>query len=197
MCLEGCSVDHFFLILMTFVMCMILYVDLAMLLEMFREYFKVESQYSKDTFEHCYKPQAELRMCFQCVASYCAGSCVLLIFCVAFNLGDKILERVANWMLNASCLIFGPVLLLISTCGFSQIKALSRVCDYRGIREDQINMMSIFILLIGFGIGLGITFTMLYEQTMLIAQSSFSAENSVLYRLMQIYAAYNLRINNI
>ena len=184
MCLEGCSVDNIFLVIMCFVMSMILYVDLAMLYDMFRDFFKYEAEYSADTFQHCYKPQAELRMCFQCVASYCAACCVSMIFCVAFNLGDKILERVANWMLNLSCLIFGPVMLMITICGFSQFKALTRVCDHRGIRDDQLNLMNIMILFIGFGIGLGITFTMLYEKTMMICQSSFAAENSILHQIM-------------
>ena len=50
MCLEGCSVDNIFLMIMCFVMSMILYVDLAMLYDMFRDFFKYEAEYSADTF---------------------------------------------------------------------------------------------------------------------------------------------------
>ena len=184
MCLENFSLDHIFLLMMAALMGLICYVDLQLLLEMFKDYFKDQSIYNPDAFENCYKPQAGLRICFQCAATYCTGSCVVLVFCVAINLADKVVEQVACWLLNVTSLVFGPVVLTVSIYALRYIKAMGKVCDrYHGIWENQLNLMNIFILLLFLGMSFGITFTMIYERNLIIAQTSFVQDNSVFMKL--------------
>ena len=66
-------------------------------------------------------------------------------------------------MLNISAIIYGPILSLGVVYGFMHFKALARVCGVSGIKDDEVNVPSI-ILLIMFGfVGFCVTFIMIYS----------------------------------
>ena len=63
-CENGITCDHFFLVIMTALSVLILYVDLKVLEEMFKEFFLIKHYVNEETYNNCYVPQAELRICF-------------------------------------------------------------------------------------------------------------------------------------
>ena len=162
------SQDHFFLLIMTAMSFLILYVDLKVLEEMFKELFIMKNFVEPNTYTNCYEPQAVFRICFQCGALYCAVACVVLIGALTLGLSDDMVEKVAQRVINSVVLIFGPVMLVCSMLGFYKIKAIASVCSITKIQDDQINFSGIFSLLIFFCVSLGITLTLLYERTMSI-----------------------------
>lgn len=82
------SIDHVFLMIMTGISGLILYVDFKVLEQMFIEFFLIQYYIDDRTYIGCYKPQAELRIAFQCVAIYCAICCVILTGALAFAFSD-------------------------------------------------------------------------------------------------------------
>ena len=196
-CENGINIDHIFLTIMTGLAILILYIDLKVLEEMFKEFFLIKNYVDPETYSNCYQPQAELRICFQCGAIFCAGSCVLLTAVLALGLSDNMIEKIATKTINSICLVFGPIMLVCSIYGFVKFRAIASVCDVGNIEKGQINFPGIFLLLVFFSISAGITITLIYEQTMSIVQTSFGQENSILYRVMHWYAAFNHKLQQV
>jgi hypothetical protein len=125
--------DSIFLVVLAGISGMILAIDFKVLEKMFQEYFKLKYYLPRETYEECYRPQAELRMAFECYAIYSAVICTALTFALAFNLSDEKLEWLARKTINVSFLIYGPVLTAISMFGTKDLKALSHMCTINGI----------------------------------------------------------------
>jgi len=100
-------------------------------------------------------------MCFECYAIYCAILCTVLTGVLAFNFRDETVDWVARKVVNISFIVFGPLLFTLCLCGFYNVKGLSRVCGLHGIQDGQFNAVCIFILIIFFGISLGVSYSML------------------------------------
>lgn len=188
--------DNLFLIVLTAISFLILAIDLKVLEKMFEEYFRVRYYLPEDTYEHCYKPQAEMRMAFECYAIYSAVICSTLTTFLALGFDDEKLEWLAKKIINVSFMIYGPVMTTICVYGFCDIKALSRVCTLHGISEKHTNFVTLFVLFACFGFSIGVSFAMAMERTLDIAQSIFSQEDSILFRITQIYFRYQTRLRN-
>ena len=165
MCCE-LNLDNIFLFVMTAVSGLIVAIDLKVLEKMFEEYVLLKHYLDHDTYFGCYKPQAEMRMVFECYAIYSAVLCTLLTAALAFNLSDESVDWVARKVVNVSFIIFGPVLFTMCMVGFYNIKGLSKVCGLHGIQPDSFNAVCIFLLLIFFCISVAISITMAMEKTM-------------------------------
>ena len=134
MCCEF-DFDNVFLFIMTGVSGLIVFIDLKVLEKMFEEYFLLKNYLDVDTYNGCYKPQAEMRMCFECYAIYCAILCTILTGVLAFNMRDESIDWVARKVVNVSFLMFGPLLFTLCMVGFYNVKGLSRVCGLHGIQD--------------------------------------------------------------
>ena len=95
-------------------------------------------------------------------------------------------------MVNLCYFVFGPVMLTFVNYGFAHFKNLAFVCSPRGITH-QINFVDIVVLLTCFVFSLCITFTMVMQKTLDMAQSSFTDENALIYRLTSAYFAHTVR----
>merc|ERR1711939_943822 len=133
MCCCELDFDNVFLFIMTGVSGLIVFIDLKVLEKMFEEYFLLKNYLDTDTYNGCYKPQAEMRMCFECYAIYCAILCTILTGVLAFNMRDESIDWVARKVVNVSFLMFGPLLFTLCVVGFYNVKGLSRVCGLHGI----------------------------------------------------------------
>lgn len=131
-CLEF-DFDNVFLFIMTGVSALIVFIDLKVLEKMFQEYFLLANYLDHETYDGCYKPQAEMRMTFECYAIYCAVLCTVLTGILAINLSDDHIDWVARKVVNVSLIVFGPLLFTICMAGFWNVKALSTVCGLHGI----------------------------------------------------------------
>lgn len=78
---------------------------------------------------------------------------------------------------------------MVTLCiyGFSKIKGLATVCTINGIVKDNTNYVSIFVLFVCFLFSISVSFTMVMEKTFDMAQQIGMNENSVLYRITQMY----------
>lgn len=65
-----------------------------------------------ETFHSCYKPQAEMRIVFQCYALF--GALVMTLLCgiVAFDIAESTQEFIAKHTINLCYLVAGPLLLV-------------------------------------------------------------------------------------
>jgi hypothetical protein len=175
--------DTIFLIILTGLSFMILAVDFKILEKMFEEFFKVSFYLPQDVYEGCYKPQAEMRIVFECYAIYSAVLCTILTGVLAVGASDDTVEWVALKIVNISFIIYGPMMTTICLYGFYIIKGLSTVCTINGISKHTTNYVSIFVLGICFLFSISCTFTMVMEKTFDMARSIGMNENSVLYRI--------------
>lgn len=132
MCCEF-NLDNIFLFVMTAVSGLIVCIDMKVLEKMFEEYFLLSHYLDKETYQTCYKPQAEMRITFECYAIYCAILCVVLTGVLAFNMTDDTVDWVARKVVNVSFIIFGPILFTLCMMGLFNIKGLSLVCGLHGI----------------------------------------------------------------
>lgn len=137
-----------------------------------------------------------MRMAFECYAIYSAVICTTLTTFLAFGFDDDQLEWLAKKIINVSFIIYGPVMTTICCYGFSDFKALSRVCTLHGISDKHTNFVTLFVLFSCFGFSLGVGFAMAMEKTMDIAQAIFSREDSILFRITQMYFRYQERLRN-
>ena len=90
-----CDFDNIFLGIMTIISGLIVFVDLKVLQKMFEEYFMMSHYLDSVTYNECYKPQSEMRICLECYAIFCAVICTALTGCLSFNLSDSAIEWVA------------------------------------------------------------------------------------------------------
>ena len=104
------NLDNIFLFVMTAVSGLIVCIDLKVLEKMFEEYFLLKHYLDHETYMTCYKPQAEMRITFECYAIYCAILCVILTGVLAFNMSDDTIDWVARKVVNISFIVFGPIL---------------------------------------------------------------------------------------
>ena len=75
----------------------------------------------KEIYESCYKPQAEMRIVFECYSIYSAVLCVVLTGALAINLSDEKIEWLATKIVNISFLLYGPILSTICIYGIRDI----------------------------------------------------------------------------
>ena len=127
-----------------------------------------------------------MRIVFECYAIYSAVICTALTSVLALGLPDDKIEWVARKVINISFLLYGPILTTLCLYGFSDSRALSRICTLHGISKNT-NYVSLFVLFSCFVFSLGVSLTMAMERTLDMAQSSFNNENSVVYRLTAMY----------
>jgi len=133
-----------------------------------------------------------LRIVFQCYAIYAAVICTFLTSTLAFGFSDLIVEMVARIVINLCYFVFGPILLTFVNCGFAHFKSLAFTCSPRGTTH-QINFVDIVLIIGCFVFSLCITFTMAMQKTLDMAQQSFQDENSLVYRLTQMYFSFQVR----
>lgn len=88
-----------------------------------------------EIYDSCYKPQAEMRIVFECYSIYSAVLCVVLTGALAINLTDDKIEWLAIKIVNVSFMLYGPILTTICLYGAKDMKALSRICTIQGISE--------------------------------------------------------------
>ena len=69
-----------------------------------------------------------MRIIFECYAIYSAIVCTALTSVLALGLDDDKIEWVARKVINVSFLLYGPVLVVLCSYGFTEVKALSKVC---------------------------------------------------------------------
>ena len=110
-----------------------------------------------------------MRIVFQCYSIYAAAICTVLTGALAFNLPDMAVETVARAVINVCYLVFGPVLLAFVYYGFSHFKGLAFVCSPRGITH-HINFVDILVLLVAFVLAMCVTFTIMMQKTLDMAQ---------------------------
>ena len=120
--------DNIFLIILTGISFLILAVDVKILQKLFEEFFKVQMYLDHEIYDSCYKPQAEMRIVFECYSIYSAVLCVVLTGALAVNLPDDKIEWLAIKIVNVSFLLYGPILTTICLYGVKDMKALSRIC---------------------------------------------------------------------
>ena len=194
MCCVTCddlSIDHIFLTIMTGVSVLILYVDLKVLEQMFVEFFLIQYYIDDETYVECYKPQAELRIAFQCTAIYSAICCVILTSVLAFAFSDRLINLICKHIINISAIIYGPILSLGVIYGFMHIRALSRVCGVTGIKDEEVNVPSIILLLVFSIVAFVVSFAMIYSKTTDVAMALFTNEDSLLFSITSVYFRLN------
>lgn len=179
--------DTIFLIILTGLSFLILAVDIKILQKLFEEFFTVSLYLSKDVYDECYKPQAEMRIVFEGYAIYSALLCFLLTGALAVGATDDTIEYVAVKIINVSMMVYGPILTTICIYGFYHVKALAAVCTIKGIQYNNTNYVSVFVLIICFLFSLSVFFTMVMEKTSDIANEIGMNEDSVIYRITQMY----------
>lgn len=114
--------DTIFLTILTGISFLILAVDFKVLEKMFQEYFKVGQLLDSNLYNDCYKPQAEMRIVFECFAIFSAFICTLLTVALTFNLSDDNIEWVARKVVNMSFMLYGPILTTLCVYGFTEYK---------------------------------------------------------------------------
>ena len=196
MCCEF-DIDSAFLMVMTMVSGLIVTVDLKVLKTMFEEYFLLEHYMDHETYNDCYKPQTEMRMVMECFAIYCAILCTVLTGILAINLNEQAVDWCARKVVNLSFLMFGPVLFTLCVYGWWNFKALSRVCGISGMSHHSFNGVCIFLLVVTSVIALCVTYSMAMQKTVDMASEAFSNENSMLYRMSQLYFRYQQRLREV
>lgn len=160
--------DNLFLVILTGISFMILAIDFKVLEKMFQEYFKLKYYLPEETYYDCYKPQAEMRIVFECYAIYSALICTLLTLVLALGFSDFYLEKVARKVINLSFLLYGPVLMTVCLYGFNDIKALSKICTLHGI-SNHTNYVSLFVLFSCFFFSVACSFTIAIEKSLDVA----------------------------
>ena len=95
-----CMIDNIFLMLMTGICILIMYVDLMVLEKMFEEYFLLKHYLDENTYNSCYSPQTIMRITFECYAIYCAACCTVLTCVLAFNVSDEVIKWVTGKVIN-------------------------------------------------------------------------------------------------
>lgn len=181
--------DTIFLGILTGISFLILAVDFKVLEKMFQEYFKVNQILDAKLYNECYKPQAEMRIVFECFAIFSAFICTLLTLALTFGLSDDNIEWVARKVVNMFFLLYGPILTTLCVFGFSEIKQLSRICTMHGISPHS-NFVNLFVLIVSAIFSISVTVTMAMEKTVDMATVTFSNENSIVFRLSAMYFQY-------
>ena len=150
---------------MTIVSIIIVIVDIDILKKTFVEYFALKNFLDYQIYSECYKPQAEMRIVFQCYAIYAATVCSILTSTLALGLPDTWVEIIARYIINVCYMAFGPILLTFVQYGFAHFKSLAFVCSPRGITH-HINFIDIVLLIACFVFSMGVTFTMAMQKTL-------------------------------
>ena len=86
---------------------------------------------------------------------------VLLSSILTFYMADETVDKIINYIVRLSSLIFGPIMCLGNLYFVSHFKALSSVCGATGIEEDDFNAPSVFLLIIFSIIGFSITIVLI------------------------------------
>lgn len=128
-----------------------------------------------------------MRIVFECYAIYSALLCFVLTGVLAVGASDDTIEYVAVKIINISFMIYGPLLTTICLYGFFHVNALAAVCTINGIQHGNTNYVSVFVLVICFLFSLSVFFTMIMEKTSDMANEIGLNENSVIYRITQMY----------
>jgi hypothetical protein len=150
---------------LTVVSVAIVVVDLEVLRKTFVEYFQLKHVLDNEPYQQCYKPQAHLRIVFQCYAIFAALVCTTLTSMLALKCTDQFVEAVARLIINLCFLVFGPILLTFVNYGFVHFKQLAFVCTPRGA-SHRVNFLDIILILGCFILALCVTFTMAMQKTL-------------------------------
>jgi hypothetical protein len=193
---DNFTADNVFLVIMTAVSCLIVYVDLQVMEKMFEEYFLLAHYMSKHSYEDCYAPQAQMRMIFESFAIYCAVLVTLLTAALAFNMTDDAIVWMATKIVNVSFLLFGPLMFTLCIYGMFNIKSLSRVCGMHGIIPGEFNYVCVTLVIVMLLISAGISYYLASQKTMDMAHESFNNETSLLYNITQYYFQYQRRLSS-
>ena len=110
-----------------------------------------------------------MRITFECYSTYNAILCVVLTGALAIGISDNTIDIVAEKLINITGILYGPVLFIICSIGWSNIKAMCNVCGVRGIVKDEFNGVSIFILIIFTLFSIGVSLALMYEKTIELA----------------------------
>lgn len=178
--------DCIFLAVLTGISLLILAVDFKVLEKMFQEYFKVNQVLDNKLYYECYKPQAEMRIVFECFAIFSAIICSLLTLVLTLQLSDDSIEYVARKVVNMFFMLYGPILTTLCVYGFTEIQQLSRICTMHGISQHS-NYVNLFVLVVAAIFSISVTVMMAMEKTMDIASVAFTNEQSIIYRLSTMY----------
>ena len=81
-----------------------------------------------DTYNNCYKPQAEMRIIFQCYSIYWAFLCTLMTSVISIGLSEKTIHNILIKNVQVVELLVGPLLFLICCYGLYFVKPISSVC---------------------------------------------------------------------
>ena len=122
------NLDNIFLFVMTGVSALIVVIDLKVLEKMFEEYFLLRHYLDHETYFSCYKPQAEMRIIFQCYSIYWAYLCTLMTSVISIGLSEKNIHYVLIKNVQVVELLVGPLLFLICCYGLYFIRPISSVC---------------------------------------------------------------------
>lgn len=160
------SLDSVLLILMMAISILVAFLDIKVLERMFSEFFLLKHFLAEDAFTGCYAPQAQMRMAFECICIYCALLCALLSGALAFNFGETAIHWVAKRAINASFVVFGPVLFVLSTFGFINGKALAKVCGVHGVVAGEFNYVCFGLLFVSFTVSVAVSYFMVAQKTM-------------------------------
>lgn len=133
-----------------------------------------------------------MRIVFECYAIYSALICTLLTLILALGFTDYYLEKVARKVINVSFLLYGPVLMTICLYGFTDIKALARICTLHGISKNT-NFVSLFVLFSCFIFSICASFTIAMESSLDVANSAFTNEGSIMFRLTAYYFQFQVK----
>ena len=116
-----------------------------------------------------------MRIVFECYAIYSALICTALTTVLALAFSDDKIEWVARKVINISFMIYGPVMTTLCMFGIHNVKSLGKICTVNGM-SSHTNYVNLFVLISCLAFGVFVSMTMVIEQTMDMAQQSFSDE---------------------
>ena len=130
----------------------------------------------------------------QCVVIYCAGIMVCLCAMLNFSFSDSIIDKIIDWLLSISGVLFGPVLLTCNINGLIHLKAISKVCSVDGIKEDYFNYPAVALLLIFSIFSAAVTLSIAFNKSLSFATTSLQDQDSLLFKTTQAYVLYSHRL---
>ena len=134
-----------------------------------------------------------MRVAFECYAIYSAVLCVILCFALALNLEHDKIEWVARICINASFMLYGPIMFSLSLFGCYYYKPIMSVCLVNGIAPGT-NHVNLFILFVAMFFSVMVCLCMAFEQTVDMARVAFTNEESLLFRITTMYFHYQVRL---
>ena len=127
-----------------------------------------------------------MRLIFTGYAINAAALCFLLTSTLAFTQSEQTIEKVALYLFTYTYVTFGPLLLLFSVLGITEMRGLMFQCGLTHI-SNHVNVMDVFIV-IGCTVFSGlVTLFFSLHRSIEEVQIQMRDENSVIYRLFLRY----------